>query len=68
MTHAYLISYNNDLNPRKMLFKFDQKKPDFFLIRYAFLVSRSLLTVTFADTIMICLRAFLETATLFLYS
>lgn len=44
-----------------VLLKFDQKKHDFFLVRYAFLGSRSLLTVAFADSIRTGLRAFLET-------
>lgn len=62
MTHAYLISCNNELNLSKVLLKFDQKKHDFFLVRYLFLGGRSLLTVAFADPIMKCLAAFLETA------
>ena len=52
MNHTYEISYNNERNTSKVLFTFDQKKPEFFLVRYAFLVSRSLLTAAFADPIM----------------
>lgn len=52
MNHTYVIAYNNEQNPSKVLFKLDQKKPDFFLVRYAFLVSKSLLTAAFAHPIM----------------
>lgn len=54
---------NIELNSRIVLLKFDQKKHDFFPVKYTFIGSRSLVTVAFAGSIRTSLRAFLKTAT-----